>query len=133
MARVQILKETTLDKPGDWRLWLQWCRYDLDDDEKLFGYRFIYRTREGSLQAARGQARIPSFATARDLMAKATAEGWGDRDGESIEAAVEKLERHGCVVTLASGYVGWPNKEAALQGNMTQELIDAARIIREWS
>ena len=133
MARVHVIKETTDSDPADeWRLWLQWCRYDLDDDQNLFGYRFIWKNK-GALQAARGQARIPNIDTANRLMAKAAKEGWGDRDGDRIEKAVQLLEEHGCVVSLTTGYVGWPDKEAAIKGRLTPEIIEATDLIREWA
>jgi hypothetical protein len=134
MARVHIRKETTNpnDPPNDWRLWFQWCRYELDDGDQ-YGYRFIWRTKEGALQAARGQARIPSIKAAKELMDRAIDEGWGERDGDALEAAAQRLEQRGCVVTLASGYVGWPDKDAALKGRLTPEMIEDERIVREWS
>lgn len=46
---------------GDWRLCFRWCEYHYDNSESEKGYRFIWRRPDGSLQAARGQARIPSF------------------------------------------------------------------------
>ncbi|MGO9773111.1 MAG: hypothetical protein ACLPSW_26900 [Roseiarcus sp.] len=133
MARVHVLKETTNDPTGDWQLWFQWCRYDLDDEGIQHGYRFIWRRPDGALQAARGQARIPNIADAKSLMDKAIKEGWGNRDGNAIEAAVERLEARGCVVSLGSGYVGWPTKEAAATGHLTEELLADERIIREWA
>jgi hypothetical protein len=132
MARVFPLKETTDDAPTDWQLWLQWCRYELDDGTQ-YGYRFIWKRPDGALQAARGQARLPSIEVGRALMDKAVAEGWGDRDGDAMEAAVKRLEKHGCVVQLGSGYVGWPSKEAAMKGHLTAEVLADERIIREWS
>jgi hypothetical protein len=132
MARVYPLKETTNDAPGDWQLWFQWCRYELDDGIQ-YGYRFIWRRPDGALQAARGQARLPGIEAAKALMDKATAEGWGDRDGDTMAAAVERLEKHGCVVSLGSGYVGWPDKEAALKGHLTDEMIKDTRLIQAWS
>ena len=66
-------------------------------------------------------------------MDKAIAEGWGDRNGSAMEAAGKRLEQHGCKVTLASGYVGWPDKAAAMKGHLTTEMMDDERIIREWS
>lgn len=79
--RVVVLKEVTLDPPNDWRLCLQWVRYVYDDGDMEEGYRFIYRRPDGSLQAARGQARIPNLDRARELMAQAEAQGWGDNEG----------------------------------------------------
>jgi hypothetical protein len=45
------------------------------------GYRFIWRRPDSSLQAARGQARIPSIEVARGLMQRAEEEGWGQYEG----------------------------------------------------
>lgn len=132
MARVYPLKETTNDPSGNWQLWFQWCRYDLEDGIQ-HGYRFIWRWPTGQLQAARGQARIPSVQAARDLMEKAVAEGWGDRDGDTMAEAIKRLEEHGCVVSLSSGYVGWPSKEVAISANPSPELLEDARLVQSWS
>jgi hypothetical protein len=45
------------------------------------GYRFIWRRPNGSLQAARGGARIPSIEVARQLMKRAEKAGWGNHEG----------------------------------------------------
>lgn len=82
MARVEIINETTLDKKGDWQLFLQWCRYHYDEERPQDGYRFIWRRPDGRLQPARGQARIPSIKTAMRLFKKAESEGWGFKKGE---------------------------------------------------
>ena len=63
--------------PGDWQLFLQWVLYVYEDGTSENGYRYIWRRPDGSLQPARGQARIPSLRVAQDLMARATQEGWG--------------------------------------------------------
>ena len=55
----------------------QWVTYTHDNgnpDEQ--GYRFIWRRPDDSLQAARGQARIPSIADIHTLMAMAGRAGW---------------------------------------------------------
>ena len=75
-ARVQIIHEVTADGP-EWKLCLQWCRYFHDGGDLEEGYRFMWRRPDGSLQAARGQARIPSRAVADQLWAKVDAAGWG--------------------------------------------------------
>lgn len=91
MARVQVINETTLDAnppPTDWTLWFQWCRYLYDGGEMEYGYRFIWKRPQsegGSLQAARGQARIPSVAVLEQLAAKARTLGWGDYNADNIE------------------------------------------------
>jgi hypothetical protein len=133
MARVHILKETRLYPAGHWQLCFQWCRYDLDEDGTQFGYRFIWRRPDGDLQAARGQARIPSIAQARALMDKAVAEGWGDRDGEAMSGAADKLRALGFQVEPAAGFVGWPNKQAALEGRLTPETLAWSNMLLDWS
>jgi hypothetical protein len=90
-----------------------WCRYDLDEEGIQFGYRLIWRRPDGDLQAARGQARIPSIASARGLMDRAVAEGWGDRDGDAMLSAAENLRARGYVVELGAGYVGYRNRQAS--------------------
>lgn len=80
-ANIDVIKEVTMDdsKLGEeWVLCLQWCKYNYDDGTSSFGYRFIWRRpdKNGSLQAARGQARIPSLAHVEYLMAKAKLQGW---------------------------------------------------------
>jgi len=67
--------------PGGARLCLQWGRYIYEDGNLETGYRFIWRKPSGSLQAARGQARIPSLDLARILMGIAKERGWGDHTG----------------------------------------------------
>jgi hypothetical protein len=132
MARVYVLKEVRSGHPGDRQLCFQWCRYEADDGTQ-YGYRFIWRTESESLQAARGQARIPSIGQGRALMDQALNAGWGDRDGDAMQTAAVELEKAGCVVHRATGYVGWPNREAAINGRTTPEMIEWERIIREWS
>ena len=136
MARVHALKEVCNDRGDGLRLCLQWACYMRDDQTAGFGYRFIWRKPEeegGGLEAARGQTRIPSLEEATDLMAKAKAEGWGDRDARKMEAAAERLRKAGCVVDFYMGYVGWPTKEAAAAGFMTPQSMEDAMLIHEWS
>lgn len=76
MARIEILEEVCSGSDGDWRLCFQWTRYHYDDNEPQMGYRFIWRRPDGSLQAARGQARIPSAGEMFDLISRASAKGW---------------------------------------------------------
>ena len=79
------LEEVTSDNDQNgWVLCFQWCEYKYTDGTKQHGYRFIWRRpatngKRGALQAARGQARIPSIAEAEKLMAKAKAAKWGDK------------------------------------------------------
>lgn len=87
MARVQVIREVKHDfgNPEQWVLLLQWCLYIFDNGESEKGYRFIWRRPKAdgsSLQAARGQARIPSLQVAKTLMKKAESEGWGNFDGD---------------------------------------------------
>ncbi len=77
MARVQVINEVTDGQKGEWVLCFQWCRYIYDDGSMQYGYRFIWRRPEGSLQAARGQARLPSIEAAKKLMEMADKGGWG--------------------------------------------------------
>jgi hypothetical protein len=133
MARVDVLREVRSGDVGEWQLCFQWCRYRLDDGTQ-YGYRFVWRRPEdGSIQGARGQARIPNYATANELMDAAAKAGWGNRDGEAIENAAERLRGAGCVVELNSGYVGWPDKAAAIKGQLSPERTEDARLIHEWT
>lgn len=83
-TRVQVVKETPSTHGGDWQLRLQWCRYLFADGTMQYGYRFIWLRPDGSLQASRGQARLPSFEVASGLFEQARAEGWGDYDGDTM-------------------------------------------------
>lgn len=83
--RVQIIKEVQTADPKeteDWELCFQWCLYVYDNGSSDKGYRFIWRRPDGSLQPARGQARIPSIKLASDLMDKAKVEGWGEHTAQ---------------------------------------------------
>lgn len=86
-ANIKVLKEIGADwHTGGWRLWLQWGEYRYSDGHSQMGYRFIWKRPDGSLQAGRGQARLPSFLEIEKLMAAAKAAGWGDyTDGEGSE------------------------------------------------
>ncbi|QIN80691.1 hypothetical protein GBA65_06075 [Rubrobacter marinus] len=59
-----------------WTLCFQRCTYHYDDRESQPGYRFIWRRPDGTLQPARGQARIPDAGTLERLTEAARAEGW---------------------------------------------------------
>lgn len=76
MAKVIILKEVKIEVEDGWNLCFQWCKYKYDDGKSQNGYRFIWRRPDGSLQAARGQARIPSFAQMNELIEMAAIAGW---------------------------------------------------------
>ena len=84
--RVQVINEVMTGDPkvnNQWELCLQWCLYVYDDGSSENGYRSIWRRPDGSLQPARGQARIPSLNQATVLMDMAKSEGWGDYDADS--------------------------------------------------
>lgn len=90
MARVQVINEVTLEtnpQADEWTLWFQWCRYLYDDGGMEYGYRFIWKrpkSEGGSLQAARGQARIPSITILEQLVEMAKASGWGDYSADTV-------------------------------------------------
>jgi hypothetical protein len=76
-ARVEIHKEvSTAPDANRWRLCFQRVTYHYDPTGTEDGYRFIWRTDQGHLQPARGQARIPDGATLDNLIRQARAEGW---------------------------------------------------------
>jgi hypothetical protein len=82
-ARVQIIEETCTDYgAGKWNLCFQWCLYVYEDGTSEKGYRFIWRRADGSLQPARGQARIPDIPTLEELVEKAKQQGWGAHSGD---------------------------------------------------
>jgi hypothetical protein len=69
---------------------LRWPPGQYDDgSEPQTGYRFIWRRPDGSLQPARGQARIPSLADAELLIRMARELGWGNRHADDALATVE--------------------------------------------
>jgi hypothetical protein len=80
-ARVQVLEEVSKQMAEGWSLCLQWCRYVYDNGTLQQGYRYIWRRPDNSLQAARGQARIPSITVMKELIARAEAAGWGTHEG----------------------------------------------------
>lgn len=81
-ARVVVLNEAKIENENGAQLCFQYCRYEYGDENhsEENGYRFIWRRSDGSMQAARGQARIPSIADIQYLTGKAIAEGWGHHD-----------------------------------------------------
>lgn len=83
-TRIQIVNETPNRHDGTWQLRLQWCRFLLADGGLQHGYRLIWIRPDGSLQATRGQARLPSFDAVERLFAQAKSEGWGDHDGDRM-------------------------------------------------
>jgi hypothetical protein len=91
-ARVQVLDEIAYVEESigkKWVICLQWCRYIYDDGELEYGFRFIWRRPDGSLQAARGQARIPDLNIVEDLVKRARVLGWGNNS-----VTVEKNGNH---------------------------------------
>lgn len=85
--RVQVINEVMTDDPKNtnkWELCLQWCLYVYGRGNSQYGYRYIWRKPDGSLQPARGQARIPSLQCALDLMKKAEKDGWGSLDADDF-------------------------------------------------
>ncbi len=76
MGKFKIHEEVTNQEVNEWRLYFQYGTYSFDDGtEPQTGYRFIWR-RNGRLQPARGQARIPSKQHLTELLDLATEEGW---------------------------------------------------------
>lgn len=79
MARFKIIKEVTNSPDKEqkvWKLYFQYGKYYYDDRTCEMGYRFIWRRPDGTLQAARGQARIPSIQELLELLYLASKEGW---------------------------------------------------------
>lgn len=69
MAYVKIHKEVpSAVVPNRWNLCFQQVTYHYDDGGEEDGYRFIWRRPDGSLQAARGQARIESYEQMMELI-----------------------------------------------------------------
>jgi hypothetical protein len=136
MARVQVLNETEIAPYGEdnWVLCFQWCRYQYNDGTYQHGYRFIWRRPKedgAALQAARGQARIPSISFLQRLVKQAKTAGWGDYDGDKrtseLDAAANRLRSAGMVVDIEGRFVGWPSKEAIRP--LTAEQIEDAKLI----
>lgn len=75
-AEVEIHHEVRDGANGDWQLCFQQVTYHYDASKLEAGYRFIWRSPEGHLQADRGQACIPDRATLDRLMNASTAAGW---------------------------------------------------------
>ena len=76
MATIDKYEEVSEPVRDGWVLYFQRCKWNLDDGTTENGYRFIYRRPDGTLQAARGQARIPDAATLQRLIDKARGAGW---------------------------------------------------------
>ena len=62
MAHVHVHKQVPENaNSGEWTLYFQKVTYHYDDGSTQDGFRFIWRRPDGSLQAARGQARIETY------------------------------------------------------------------------
>jgi len=75
-ARVVVFDQLETGYPNGWTLALQRVRYVYERGETEDGFRFIWRRPDGTLQAARGQARIPRLSDALDLIRRAIEGGW---------------------------------------------------------
>jgi hypothetical protein len=77
-AKVEIHDEVKVPNPdgGKWEICFHRVTYHYDDDSTEEGYRFMWRRPDGTLQAARGQARIPDAATHDSLIRAAKSAGW---------------------------------------------------------
>ena len=82
MARVHIIDSVKKVYPSGLTLCFQWCLYDYENGKTDKGFRFIWRTPEGKLQAARGQARIPDIEAIHFLTEQAKKEGWAYKGDE---------------------------------------------------
>ena len=75
-ATVEIHDEVEGGRADTWRLSFHRVTYHYDDGSNDEGYRFMWRRPDNTLQAARGQARIPDAATLNRLLDAARAAGW---------------------------------------------------------
>jgi len=80
-TRVAVLDEIKeLPKPNEWTLAFQKVIYIYGDGSpSQKGFRFIWYRPTGTLQAARGQARIPTLAQAQAMIQKAVDKGWEEQ------------------------------------------------------
>ena len=77
MAHVHIHKQVPENaNSGEWTLYFQKVTYHYDDGSTQDGFRFIWRRPDGSLQAARGQARIETYEQMMALINQAKKEGF---------------------------------------------------------
>ena len=77
MAYVKIHRQVPENvNTGEWTLYFQKVTYHYDDGSAQDGFRFIWRRPDGSLQAARGQARIESYEQMMALINQAKKEGF---------------------------------------------------------
>jgi hypothetical protein len=77
-ARIEFHNEVRGPVQGGWQLCFQWCTYHYSDPAApdQYGYRFIWRRPDGTLQAGRGQARLPDADQILDLLREAQRQGW---------------------------------------------------------
>ena len=81
MANVIIHRQVPENtNSGEWTLCFQKVTYHYDDGSTQDGYRFIWRRPDGSLQAARGQARIETYEQMMGLIEQAKQAGFFDED-----------------------------------------------------
>lgn len=76
MANVIIHRQVPENtNSGEWTLCFQKVTYHYDDGSAQDGFRFIWRRPDGTLQAARGQARIESYERIMALINQAKEKG----------------------------------------------------------
>jgi len=75
-TRVDVREEVSESNEHSWTLCFQQVTYNYEDGTKQDGYRFIWKRPDGTLQAARGQARIPDAAILDRLTQEAKSKGW---------------------------------------------------------
>jgi hypothetical protein len=76
MAKVKVHESIPKKFSNGWTLCFQKCTYHYDDESVEDGYRFIWKRPDGTLQAARGQARIPNASILHELTEAAKNAGW---------------------------------------------------------
>jgi len=83
-ARVSVVDSVEEVYNSKWTLCFQYCVWNYSDGKSDKGFRFIWKTPEGKLQAARGQARIPDINAIIKLTEKAKKLGWAYKGDEKI-------------------------------------------------
>ena len=79
MAHVKLHKQVPENiNSGEWTLCFQKVTYHYEDGSTQDGFRFIWRRPDGSLQAARGQARIETYEQMMELIEQAKQSGFFD-------------------------------------------------------
>lgn len=87
-ARVTIIENVEKKFESGWTLCFQWCHYNYSNGSQQRGYRFIWKRKDGTLQAARGQARLPNMELIMELVEKAKKAGWGYKGEETPDSNV---------------------------------------------